>query len=132
MDAIASSAMRIASLQSSAEAVSSVLTGLARRIGHERYEVWFRNSTRVRMDAGAVEVQVPNAFIHRLLSEQCTSPLRAAAEEVLGQPAEVRFVVRTDAFAPDAPARKAEKQERPDGPKPARAAAPARTPKATR
>jgi chromosomal replication initiator protein len=81
------------------EFVTSLLAGVARRIGPERYDVWFRNSTRIRFDGTRLEVAVPNTFMARLLDEQCSETIRSAARESTGRETEVFFVVEPSAFA---------------------------------
>lgn len=82
-----------------AELLDALLSAFSRRLGADRYEVWFRNAARVRIDAdGRVAVGVPNPFIGRFLDERCGRLLRECAAEIVGDSAQVIFDVDAAAF----------------------------------
>jgi chromosomal replication initiator protein len=79
--------------------IDAVLAEFARRLGADRYDVWFRNAARVDLaEDGVIEVRVPNSFIGRFLEERCAALLRACGAQVLGVEPQARFVVDGDTF----------------------------------
>lgn len=78
---------------------------IARRIGEPRYQLWFAKNTRFRWEESQLTVGVPNLFFQEWLEKSYADAVRAAAEEVLGQPMQVRFSIDPELFQT---ARKAE------------------------
>jgi chromosomal replication initiation ATPase DnaA len=66
---------------------------LATRIGKKRYELWFAGNTRLSWQEGQLVVGVPNLFYHDWLQKTYAQDIAAVAQELLGQPAPVRFAI---------------------------------------
>jgi chromosomal replication initiator protein len=78
------------------------LTRLARaiadRVGNQRFNVWFNNSTRLDLKNDGLEIAVPNDFISEWIGKNFTKPIQEAANEVLGCPLAVRYSVMPQLF----------------------------------
>ncbi len=81
---------------------SAVRASLARRVGDERFQLWFTGETRLRVRTGLLTVLTPNRFLQDWLRSQFRDDLEAAAHDVLGFRPRVEFRVH------EAPARTAE------------------------
>src|SRR5436309_14461034 len=66
---------------------------IAQRVGHQRFHVWFNNSTRLDLRQHALEFAAPNDFISEWIGKNFTRPTPEAAHEVLGSPLEASFSV---------------------------------------
>jgi chromosomal replication initiator protein len=71
---------------------------IAQRVGHQRFHVWFNNSTRMDLRQDGLEIAVPNDFISEWIGKNFTRPIQEAAHEVLGGPLPVRFCVVPELF----------------------------------
>jgi chromosomal replication initiator protein len=80
------------------ESVAALGRAIARRIGEPRYKLWFDGHTRFTWDGGALTVGVPNRHFEEWLQKRFHDALTAAAGEVFGRPAEVRFVIDPELF----------------------------------
>jgi chromosomal replication initiator protein len=71
---------------------------IARRISEPRYNLWFRDHTRFIPVSDGVVVGVPNQYFQDWLQKTFGADVRAAAAEVLGPKAIVRFAIDADLF----------------------------------
>jgi chromosomal replication initiator protein len=71
---------------------------IAQRVGPQRFNVWFNNSTRMDLRQDGLEIAVPNDFISEWIGKNFTRPIQEAAHEVLGGPLAVRFCVVPELF----------------------------------
>jgi len=63
------------------------------RVGLQRYQVWFSNSTRFELKHDTLEIAVPNDFIGEWISAHFSRPIQEAACEVIGHSLAVKFSV---------------------------------------
>lgn len=77
---------------------SALGPALAERIGDKRYHLWFAEKTQFHWDADVLIVSVPNRFFQEWLQKTFTSAVAAAARDVSGRPATVRFVIDPSLF----------------------------------
>ncbi|HEX4590172.1 MAG TPA: chromosomal replication initiator protein DnaA [Gemmataceae bacterium] len=74
-------------------AVAAALeTALSRRIGAERFKLWFTH-TRFRFADGEVVVGFPNLHLQDFLTDKYAKDIKAAAKEAAGRAVPVRFVI---------------------------------------
>jgi chromosomal replication initiator protein len=73
---------------------------IALRVGTQRFQVWFNNSTKLDLRQDGLEIAVPNDFISEFISKRFRKPIQEAAQEVLGCPLDVRFSVMPQLFEP--------------------------------
>ncbi|MGN6507712.1 MAG: chromosomal replication initiator protein DnaA [Tepidisphaeraceae bacterium] len=78
---------------------------IQQRVGHQRYQVWFSNSTRFDLKHDALEIAVPNDFISEWIGTHFKRTIQEAAHEVMGCTLPLRFSVMPQLF--DATARTA-------------------------
>jgi chromosomal replication initiator protein len=71
---------------------------IARRISQPRYNLWFRDHTRFVPVGDGVVVGVPNQYFQDWLQKTFGADVRAAAAEVLGAKAVVRFAIDAELF----------------------------------
>ena len=71
---------------------------IAERVGQERFQVWFNNSTRLNLKQDGLEITVPNDFITEWIGRNFSGPIQDAAIEVLGGPLAVSFQVMPELF----------------------------------
>jgi len=71
---------------------------IAQRVGPQRFNVWFTNSTKLDLRQDGLEISVPNDFISDWIDKHFARPIQEAAAEVLGQQLAVRFCVVPQLF----------------------------------
>lgn len=82
-------------------AVQSIRHMLAELIGDRQFDHWFRDKTRLSVEAGVLVVYATNPFLQKWLQKQHRAALSQAAQSVLGPSADLRFEVDADlALAP--------------------------------
>lgn len=81
-----------------------ILRNFAAAIGRRRYEHWFHQKTRFRVEGDELVISVSNPFLVTWLPQNFRAALLAAAQPVLGLSANVRFEVSCEAGADSAPA----------------------------
>jgi len=66
---------------------------IKKRLGLQRYGIWFKQTELMRLDESSLVVGVPNVIIQQYLEQQYKATVREAAEELLGSRIEVGFDV---------------------------------------
>ncbi len=74
---------------SSGEGLTAFSRGLSRRIGEQRYDLWFDRKTRVSLDGNAVIVEAGNAFAANWIRGKFGEEMREAAAEAWRRPVEI-------------------------------------------
>src|SRR3954465_2563167 len=75
---------------------------IAQRVGQQRFNVWFNNSTRLELKQDALEITVPNDFISEWIGTHYSRAIQEAAHEVLGSQLVIKFHVMPEAFEKNA------------------------------
>ena len=78
--------------------LSRLTQAIQDRVGHQRYQVWFSNSTLFDLKQDALEINVPNDFISDWIGKNYSRTIQEAAHEVMGSPLAVRFNVMPQLF----------------------------------
>ncbi len=84
--------------------LSCLVEAIAQRVGQQRFQVWFNNSTRLELKNDCLEIAVPNDFISEWIAKNYSRAIQESAQEVLGGPLVVRFSVTPRLFEIDADA----------------------------
>jgi chromosomal replication initiator protein len=71
---------------------------IAQRVGQQRFNVWFNNSTKLELKQDGLEITVPNDFISEWIATHFTRSIQEAAQEVLGCSLAIRFHVMPQMF----------------------------------
>src|SRR5262249_34405663 len=71
---------------------------IAQRVGQQRFNVWFNNSTKLELKQDGLEIAVPNDFISEWIATHFTRAIQEAAHEVLGCSLTIRFHVMPQLF----------------------------------
>lgn len=85
-------------LTTNSDLVGAVAGALARRIGEQRYQLWFAGNTRLLLDGAVLTVGVPNHFYLEWLESTFTPILREILPSILGSACNVRFVIDAALF----------------------------------
>jgi chromosomal replication initiation ATPase DnaA len=78
--------------------VARLAEAIQQRVGHQRYQVWFHNSTRFEVKHDSIEIAVPNDFISEWIGTHFKRTIQEAAQEVIGCQVPVRFSVMPQLF----------------------------------
>lgn len=77
---------------------AAVHQDVAAQVGELRYNLWFRDNTKMQVDDEELVVGVPNLFFQEWLSSNFLPTLRRSVERVLGRRLRVRIVVDGELF----------------------------------
>jgi chromosomal replication initiator protein len=80
------------------EILEALSAALAQRIGMPRYQLWFDRRTRFVWDDGHLTIGVANRHLQEWLQERFGTDVAAAAQDILGRPVDVRFVIDPQLF----------------------------------
>ncbi|MCG3179624.1 MAG: Chromosomal replication initiator protein DnaA [Phycisphaerae bacterium] len=69
------------------------------QVGPRKYQVWFKNSTRLRLDGEHLQVSVPNQFIGQWIEKHFADDIAAAASDVIGKRPKIHTTVDPTLFA---------------------------------
>lgn len=83
---------------SSTDRVEKINEVLARKVGPQRYRIWFKNSTRLILEDGYVKVGVPNLFVGGWLENHFGSQIGEAVEDVMTKPMKVIYTIDPELF----------------------------------
>ncbi|MEN6333329.1 MAG: chromosomal replication initiator protein DnaA [Phycisphaerales bacterium] len=72
---------------------TAITDALARRIGAEKFKIWFQNSARFTLTDGYLKIGVANPFLATWLEGHFIKDIREAAESVLGGTPEISFTI---------------------------------------
>ncbi len=73
--------------------MTAITEALAKRIGAEKFQIWFRNSARFTLADGLIRIGVANPFLATWLEGHFIQEIREAAQSVLGCVPEVTFTI---------------------------------------
>ena len=71
----------------------AIQESLKRRLGFQRYSIWFQQAELMSLDQSSVVVGVPNVIIKQYLDQKYKAPVQEAVAELLGRSVEVSFDV---------------------------------------
>jgi chromosomal replication initiator protein len=72
---------------------TAITEALAKRIGAQKYRIWFQSSARFSLAEGYLRIGVANPFLATWLEGHFLKDIQLAAESVLGCPPEVSFTI---------------------------------------
>jgi len=75
---------------------TAITDALAKRIGSQKYRIWFQNSARFTLADGLLRIGVANPFLATWLEGHFIKDIRAALESVLGCVPEITFTIDTE------------------------------------
>jgi chromosomal replication initiator protein len=74
-----------------ADAVFEIERKLQQRIGPRRFQLWFKNATRLQIDGQQLKLQVPNNHVKGWIENHFLDVLGEIASDVIGQAVEISF-----------------------------------------
>ncbi|MGA2232206.1 MAG: chromosomal replication initiator protein DnaA, partial [Tepidisphaeraceae bacterium] len=81
--------------------LAQLAEAIARRVGQQRFSVWFNNSTKLDLKNDGLEIAVPSDFIGEMIGKRFTAPIQQAVNDVMGCSMTVRFHVVPQLFETD-------------------------------
>ncbi len=78
--------------------VDGINETLCKKVGTQRYNIWFRNSTRLVIEDNYLKVGVPNLFVGGWLETHFSGALHDAVKEVTGSSLKVIFTIDPELF----------------------------------
>lgn len=82
------------------EEVDSIGSVLAEKVGTQRYEIWFKNSTRMSLSGGYLKIAVPNLFIAHWIERNFSSDICYAAKTITGSVPKLTFTIEPELASP--------------------------------
>jgi len=73
--------------------ISAISEALAENVGLQKYQIWFKNSTRFAIADGYLKIGVPNLFIAGWLERHFADEINKAVYHVTGKRQKLTFVV---------------------------------------
>jgi len=89
--------LALPSISLAADSVTQIQSALARRIGEDRFDMWFDRKTDISLDHDTLRVRAANAFAANFIRGKFSDDLRAAAREVLLRDIQLHIDVETRA-----------------------------------
>ena len=78
--------------------VEKINEAIARKVGQQRFKIWFKNSTRLILEDNYVKVGVPNLFIGGWIENHFADQIAAAVSEVTERRLKVIFNIDPELF----------------------------------
>ncbi len=73
--------------------IGAINDAIAQKIGQQKFRIWFKNSTRLTLTDGQLNVGVVNPFIATWLESHFQAEIAEAATAVLGKDCQVSFAI---------------------------------------
>jgi len=73
--------------------INAVNEALARKVGPQKYRIWFKNSTKMTLTGGYLKVGVPNLFIANWIENHFSNEIIQAVREVAGSSPKITFTI---------------------------------------
>ena len=73
--------------------ISAINDILAKKVGAQKYRIWFKNSTNLTLSEGYLKVGVPNLFVARWLENHFLNEINEAASTVIGTKLNITFII---------------------------------------
>lgn len=78
---------------------TAVTEALSKRIGAQKYRIWFENAARFTLADGFLRIGVANPFLATWLEGHFLKDIKAAAQSTMGSVPEITFVIDTELAA---------------------------------
>jgi len=83
-----------------ADSIQEIERRLEERIGTRRFQLWFKQSSRLQIDGDQIVVHVPNNYIGGWIKNHFSDPLHDSAKDVLHQDVSVSYQIDTQMVKP--------------------------------
>lgn len=80
------------------EQMDKINEAIARKVGPQRYRIWFKNSTRLAIEDNYLKVGVPNLFVGSWIENHFSSQISEAVMEITGETLKVIFTIDPELF----------------------------------
>ena len=78
--------------------VEKINENIAKKIGPQRYRIWFKNSTRIAVEDHYLKVGVPNLFVGSWIENHFSGQIAESIREVTGEELKVIFTIDPELF----------------------------------
>ncbi len=82
--------------QEASHAIQSINEALAKKVGQQKYQIWFKNSTTLMLTEEFLKVSVPNPFIANWIENHFLNEIRDVVRSVTGTDVQVTFAIDPD------------------------------------
>jgi len=69
---------------------------LAKKVGPQKFRIWFKNSTRLTLTDGYLKIGVPNLFIASWIENHFSNEIRQAVQAVTGSSPKITFTIDSE------------------------------------
>jgi chromosomal replication initiator protein len=76
--------------------ISAINDILAKKVGAQKYRIWFKNSTNLTLSDGYLKIGVPNLFVARWLENHFQREIDEAICMVIGTKLNINFIIDPD------------------------------------
>jgi len=73
--------------------IHAIGKALAEKVGQQKFEIWFKNSTKLTLAGGYLKVGVPNLFIANWIENHFSNEISQAVRSVTGTNVKVTFTI---------------------------------------
>ncbi|MCK4627597.1 MAG: hypothetical protein KAT56_01265, partial [Sedimentisphaerales bacterium] len=80
------------------DTVDKINEAIARKVGQQRFKIWFKNSTRLIIEDDYVKIGVPNLFIGGWIENHFASQIQDVVTDIAGRPMKVIFAIDPELF----------------------------------
>jgi len=81
------------SLRAADTQIHAISKALAEKVGQQKFEIWFKNSTKLTLAGGYLKVGVPNLFIANWIENHFSNEISQAVRSVTGTNVKVTFTI---------------------------------------
>ena len=81
------------SLRATDTQIHAISKALAEKVGQQKFEIWFKNSTKLTLAGGYLKVGVPNLFIANWIENHFSNEISQAVRSVTGTNVKVTFTI---------------------------------------
>jgi chromosomal replication initiator protein len=75
------------------DAIATVQSRIAEKVGPQKYNVWFKNATRFSIADGYLHVAIPNRFVGEWIERHFADVINEAVHEVTGEEVSLSFTI---------------------------------------
>jgi chromosomal replication initiator protein len=76
--------------------IEAIKEAIAERVGHQRFRIWFKNTTKFSLADGCLRIGVPNPFVAGWIENHFSSEIGQAVKAATGRIARISFAIDTE------------------------------------
>ena len=91
--------------RSSETQIDAINEALAKKVGPQKFQIWFKNSTKLTLAGGYLKIGVPNLFIASWIENHFSKEITQTVREITGDNRKITFTVDPELSSPQKRAR---------------------------